>query len=179
MKDLLDAIREIVIEVAIRENIYLSGIIEKGIFWMPEVAFVSSVWKELLLYSRIHKEHDFEWKMEKKIGSTVGPVDLVGFQENEPKIAIEFKMGGTSDSYIIDIQKLQKISADVHGNITTVFCALIDPYEDEAGSDPRVSMMADMDNIEIIKNYHEFQTAYDRIKSVSCKIGLWNVLKAR
>ena len=176
MKDLLDVIREKVIEVAIREDIFLSGINEKGIFWMPEVAFVSAVWKELLLYNKIDKKHDYNWKMEKKVGNAGGPVDLVAFEKENPILAIEFKLGGSCISYRKDIRKLRKINGDVNSDITTVFCALIDPYEDESGSDTRVKMMAKMDKIEIINDYHEFQTAYDREKSVSCKIGLWKVL---
>jgi len=123
-----ERISKTILEVALEENRVLTGCFNKGIFDIPELAFVYLVGKKISFSTSTHFDSEnYSWVREKDFGNG-GPTDLafISSDINEPNYLIEFKMDDTYHSYNADIEKLKEPLNTEHRNIhfEKFFCGL-------------------------------------------------------
>ena len=121
------ALFETLFKVAYDENKYLEEYFDKGIFFVPELAFAYLCGKSIMTNESIFGKNQYEWIREKQYPS-YGFADLV-FQPiaDGPEIVIEFKMDDSHYSYESDIAKLSSLK----GNFLKFFCGLKWVYSDQ------------------------------------------------
>ena len=127
MHEILSRIGEMIERVAREEEFFLKSVANQRIFHMPELAFSYACGKEIMC----HRKYVFgdlhpEWKRETVLGDG-GPTDLLFELPNNKSIAIEFKLRGTGESYIRDIEKLLGLDQEKYA---VAFCALVDAFSD-------------------------------------------------
>lgn len=175
-ENVLLAIRQEIISFAESEDEILRRHFKKGIFFMPELAFVYGVGKTIALNSKkVFPGQEVEWKREIKVGEG-GPCDLVLDVLNVGRIMIEFKMSDRAESYIDDVKKLKNRS---EVRATRLFCALSDVFTKKLPADPRIQLMEleYSSTIRRIGELHQFPTLGDKYTGpIHCVIGLWLVL---
>ncbi len=127
-------IREVIIETALKEDKLISASGEnKGLFDMPELAFVFEVGKQVAYRNEfIFNTNYFDWYTEYTFDKAGGPSDLIfEYWENEKKdivkkIILEFKLVNRIETYLDDIEKLHRIRDK---NVIKLFCGLKDCFE--------------------------------------------------
>ena len=176
---MLDKISDLVVDVARKEDLILRRV-GKGILSIPELSFTYSVGRQLASNAEsIFGTNDVSWKPETTISADSGRTDLVFDVQGGTGIAIEFKIGGNSDSYIRDINKLKAIPGDYE----KIFCALVDAWPDDLLSDGRIQAVESQEGINRIcrdKFFDFFSTLHDAYKGqLCCVVGVWHVKNNR
>ncbi len=176
----LKKLAECICKVAEEENNELLEITENpsnatiGLFHMPELAFAYECGKHIMLNAKeIFGDNVPKWEREINLGNG-GPTDLVFIFGDGQKIAIEFKMRDTIDSYKSDITKLSNIQDN---NVIKLFCAVVDVFTKDLGKDGRVQGFEDDPNIKnlCLENFVTHQTWYKT--EVSAVVGVWQLIK--
>lgn len=126
MKQIIENINSEIKLFAQEENALLEREFGKGIFDMPELAFVYEVGKRIARRrSTILGSEDYDWIRESQVGAG-GITDLV-FQPRSrkylPTILLEFKMDDTYHKYADDIRKLNSLDS-TGGKVIRLFVAL-------------------------------------------------------
>lgn len=162
-------------EVVQKENELLQSLNNKrGIFYVPELALAYLIGRKIF-QEREHifeSENDLKWVPEKSYHPNEGPTDL-SFEVNQmPILHIEFKIRNTVDSYIKDIQKLQRLSTSAE----KYFCAIIDTFNKE--NDDRILKLEsyfkhNISRIEFV-TFPTNQEFYPT-KQVHCVISMWKL----
>jgi hypothetical protein len=124
-----DNIFNIIKRVIKQEEAELKALCGKGIFFMPEIALVYSIGKEIYINRElVFGNNDVEWLREVTFTNAGGPSDLVfqlpTFDEKYLYWNIEFKIAGTKEGYLNDIEKLNRLDDDHEG----LFCAITDSW---------------------------------------------------
>ncbi|MBW8051727.1 MAG: hypothetical protein FVQ77_15585 [Cytophagales bacterium] len=181
MEQILNNIKNKIIDIALREDEILKGL-GKGIFYMPELAFVYTVGKEISLNgAKIFNGREFEWIRESKVSipgrSTTEIFDLifeVGKKEKNEIIVIEFKMRDKDYKYKSDIEKLHKLPSDYF----KVFCALEDVFEKDQNNGSRMTRIVSNSEIKMkrIGELFTFPTWSEHYKNkMLCFVEIWQV----
>lgn len=178
--DTLNKIAEAIYKVAEYENKMLEKIANKGIFFMPEIAFAYTCGKEIMRSRReIFGTENVRWLREVNLGNG-GPSDLVFELNDNKKLVIEFK-AAHDHTYYDYHQDIKKLSILKDPNITKVFCALIDTFTSKLPDDGRqrkVTRLQDI-NVEPIfqKSFPTLQNKY--VNEISCVVAVWLVKNKR
>jgi len=168
----------LIVETAMREDVALRSLGE-GIFLMPELAFAYLVGREVATRAiEVFGDSKVRWHRELKIGPS-GPCDLV-FEgdEGDKGLAVEFKMRGTVDSYINDLNKLSEVDGQRYDRF---FCALVDVWPDKRDDDPRLAIAK-----RVYPRGYAVATVWERAEFFStlqrryqsqlcCFVGLWRI----
>lgn len=173
----LKTIANIITEVAREEDLILSRV-GKGIFLVPELAFVYSVGRALAIDAeRIFSTAHVKWIPETAIGEA-GRTDLVFEVEAQRAFAFEFKCGGKAQDYAGDIRKLASLDPTKYERI---FVALINSWPDKIDSDSRILAVEKSSGVpteRLTENRHfdSFPTRDpDYVNQVCCVIALWRI----
>ncbi|MCH7534661.1 MAG: hypothetical protein IH948_02765 [Bacteroidetes bacterium] len=105
-----EAVSNTIRAFARRENQKLMHDFGKGIFDVPELAFVYLVGKEIAGdFEGYFNSKDYDWVRETDFGNG-GPTDLAFWSKNpmDTSYMLEFKMDDTHDKYTADIRKLKQ-----------------------------------------------------------------------
>jgi len=170
----LNIYKQIVL-VALREEAILKEL-NKGIFFMPELAFTYEVGKAIILnQEKIFGNKDWEFNREIKINSN-GPTDLIiTNKKTEEKVLFEFKIRRTIDDYLRDIKKLKSYSTE---KCIKYFCALIDAYYDKNIKDERIEKLNKLvgKDISWTPNSFEFFTTPNIYEKQNvCIVSFWQI----
>lgn len=171
---MLNNIAKTIQDVAFKENEILSEIADDGIFFMPELAFVYECGKAIMRDRHsIFGNNNPVWKRETDIGNG-GPTDLIFELDDGYRIAIEFKMRDTADSYIKDIKKLSRID---DAKIIRIFCALIDVFTKNLPDDGRQKTIEDLPNSQVkLISKDDFPTKQNWYTTeTSCVTAVWSI----
>ncbi len=170
---LVNEIAKIITKVAKAEDSLLLRVANEGIFHMPELAFAYECGKQIMVNSeQVFGSNTAVWAREKNLGNG-GPTDLVFELSNEYRVAIEFKLRDTSESYIKDTIKLSKLNEST----LKFFCALIDVFDTALPDDGRQKIIEQKSEYQVneIQKTH-FQTKQNWYSSpVSCVVCIWSV----
>lgn len=165
-------LKEVIHSVAREEDLILRRLSDKGIMSIPELTFTHQLAKALLGRSQeVLGVPTFEWEMNKGIGS--GLTDLVVNPSVGRKIAVEFKVGGSSANYVKDLVKLSQLDG---GTYDRVFCALMDVFVGDILTHPRIKAVDENANptVQRIGEYFDFfSTLYSFKTQTCCVIGMW------
>ena len=172
-------ISNLIVDIARKEDLILRRI-GKGILFIPELSFTYLVGRQIALNTEsIFGTNNVLWKPETSISADSGRIDLVFDVQGGAGIAIEFKIGGKSDSYIRDINKLKAIPGDYE----KIFCALIDAWPENLYSDGRIQAVESQQGVYRVcrdKFFDFFSTLHDSYKSqLCCIVGVWHVRNNR
>ncbi len=167
-----------VVHVARRESATLCNL-DKGVFFVPERAFVYLVGKEVLVdAAEVFGTDSLRWRTEAKVGQ-LGPVDLVIDVEGHSTIALEFKMRGDANNITADLDKLATLDALSYRKY---FCALIDAWADGSDADSRLKAVrgwrgaGGLQAIPVTENFDSFETKDEQFATpIRCVVGLWEV----
>lgn len=179
----LKRLAEKIAEVAKSENDVLK-LMDLGVFHMPELAFVYECGKQIMLASdEVFGNEKPRWIREFDLGNG-GPSDLVFKFENGHMLVIEFKIRATGSSYTRDMDKLSSLD----GDITRVFCALVDSFTKDFMSDKIDGRIKAVDNYRLdgfeitslLSGYDGFgfstkQEWYD--SDVTCVPCVWQIVQ--
>jgi len=173
---MLNKVSDLIVDIARKEDLILRRV-GKGVLHLPELAFTYAVGREMALQAeRIFGTDKVRWMPETTITSESGRTDLVFDSEAGKGIAIEFKIGGSVESYKRDIEKLQNISPNKY---ETIFCALIDAWPNQLENDSRVAGIEAIDGVERIcrDKFFDFFASLDDnyAKQICCIVGVWSV----
>ena len=174
---LAERIAKEIFVVAQKEDAILLDIADEGIFHMPELAFVYECGKKIMeKKDAIFGNGSIKWIREKNLGNG-GPTDLVFELSNDYKVALEFKLRDTSDAYINDVKKLDKLN---NGKTLRLFCALTDVFDKDLPDDGRQSAVANCKRnggikVKLVdrKIFSTKQNCY--VRPVSCVVAVWIV----
>lgn len=174
---MLNKISDLIIDVARNEDLILRRV-GKGVLHLPELAFTYAVGREIALQTeRIFGTDKVRWMPEVTLTPKSGRTDLIFENQIGKGIAIEFKTGGSVDSYKKDIEKLRNIP----DNYEALFCALIDAYPNNLETDNRITGIEALDGVERIcrdKFFDFFATLDDKyVSQLCCIVGIWKVNK--
>ncbi len=164
-------------EVAVREESVLQAACDKGIFFMPELAYTYVCGREAMTQAqKIFGDEVPEWNRELDLGNG-GPSDLVFEFQNGKHIVIEFKMRDKIDAYIADLEKLSRL--DANKNIR-VFCVLLDMFTRDLPDDGRLQALQDAALMlgekltPLMSEFKTFETKQDRYQQpISCVVAVW------
>lgn len=178
MRDaVLKSIADIIEGVAREEDSILRRV-GKGIFLIPELAFVYSVGRALALGAqRIFSTPHVKWIPETVRGEA-GRTDIVFEVEGQPAFAFEFKCGGKAENYAGDLRKLASLDPVTYERI---FVALIDTWPNHIDSDPRILAVEKDSGVAIERlakngNFDFFSTRHPNyVNQTCCVIGLWRI----
>ena len=168
----LELIAKEIYTTAFKQELRLKETVSKGIFFMPELAFVFECGIEIMKkkYDIFRHMNTFpEMKREENLGNG-GPSDLI-FDFGNSKIIIEFKMIYKEDDYHRDIKKLKKLD----NSYTKLFCALTDVTLKDIDICGRINLEKKIDKVELLLDPKKnFFYVYDRPKlgPVVCTVGL-------
>lgn len=177
METELKQIAELIVGVAREEDLILRRV-GKGIFLMPESAFVYAVGRALALSAKkIFDTPEVEWCPETTF-EDVGRVDLV-FKVNGGKLfAFEFKRAGSGEAYADDIRKLARLDrASCHA----LFVGLIEAWPESIKDDPRIRAVEHVEGVTVEritssgKGFDFFATESHYKNQVCCVVGIWRV----
>ena len=175
MTEIVKKIGQIIETVARKEDFELTQISgDKGIFYMPELAFVYHCGKAIMKNKEdVFGTIEVKWKREENIGSG-GPTDLLFELPNKKHIAIEFKLRDKANAYLSDIEKLLRLDKD---NCVCAFCALVDAFTSKLPLDSRISSVDERSDVySLLEPKPHFPTKQNWYKSeVSCVVGFWGV----
>ena len=174
LDSILLSIHKEIISFAKTEDQFLSNHLNKGIFFMPEIAFVYGVGKAIMSkYKEIFLDHKVEWLREIRLEKG-GPCDLIFDVENAGKIVIEFKVRSTLEAYSQDVQKLKYLIGD---NATRLFCALSNVFEKDLPADLRIKRLEDeySSSIQRVGDLYNFPTWDVYAHPIYCVIGFWKI----
>ena len=143
-----DNIFNVIKRVILQEEITLKTLCDKGIFFVPEIALAYAIGKEIYINRElIFGNNDVEWLREVTFDKAGGPSDLVfklpTFDDKNLFWNIEFKIAGTKESYLNDINKLRRLPNDHEA----LFCAITDSWMNKP--DERSSIFQDESQIAI------------------------------
>jgi hypothetical protein len=167
------AIRDEIISFTENEDQVLRDKFNRGIFFMPELAFVYGLGKTIALRAaKIFPGRKVEWEREIKVGQG-GPCDLILDIADVGRIVFEFKICGTMESYFQDVEKLK---FQVGDHATRLFCALSNVFQKDLPADDRIKKMEqNYTYIKRVGELHNFPTWDSYSTPVHCVIGLWVV----
>ena len=186
MNEILFKIGRVIESVARYDNNALDEISSEGIFFMPELAFVFSCGKAIMLErADVFSGFEVTWKREENHGNG-GPTDLVfELKKNGglvQYIAIEFKLRNTWNAYLKDIDKLLTLKNNNPEIYTVAFCALVDTFTRQYPDDGRVGKIEAYDAAKakvtsLLEPKPYFPTKQTRypIEPVSCVVGFWSI----
>ena len=120
---------DIIKGVASIENDNLRENFNKGIFFMPELAFSYECGKALKIRHSSLSKDEFELYRELKLEN--GGISDIVFKSNSTTVVVEFKMDDKIGAYIKDIQKLQKLPFSYERyfcSIKHVFAVQVDEF---------------------------------------------------
>lgn len=166
-------IAEIISNLAKSENDTLYKIAGKGIYHMPERAFVYECGKAIMANSsEIFGGNAVWWLPEIDLGNG-GPSDLFFELESGYKIVIEFKLRNTMYEYEKDIIKLSKIE---DRNTVRLFCALVDVFDSKLPDDGRQGYIENLSeyNVQVLSKT-VFPTTTHSKSPISCVVCIWSV----
>lgn len=174
MDAILKRIANTIVDVAREENqvLYRVG---KGIFLMPEGAFVYLVGRALALNAeKIFGTSKVEWSLESPNGD--GPTDLMFEVVGGPKFAFEFKRARDAD-HINDIRKLARLN----NTFERLFVALMSRFPENLGPDvifsnveqPEVKTkrLPESGHFDFFATLHE---SYPK-RPNCCVVGIWRI----
>jgi hypothetical protein len=171
----LEMLSQTIIEVARHEDLILRRV-GKGIFLVPELAFVYAVGRELAIKAEsVLGTAAALWLPESTICES-GRTDLVFDVDNAPGLAIEFKCG---DIHVDKCERdLWKLAAIDPGDYMRVFCALIATWPNTISEDPRIERVekGPVPVKRLTKDLDFFSTYHTAFKNqVCCLIGIWEI----
>lgn len=174
MKDVLQKIEKEIYLVAKKEDYSLRMTIGRGLLQLPvpELAIVYLIAKQLTKKSKdIFGTETISWSTNKDIGS--GLTDLI-IRTGVNTYAIEFKVGGSPSSYEDDIAKLFRLK---DGNLTRLFCAIMDSWADDLDSHPRMVYVDKIRKYSVSRVSRQFKSFKTSSGSAPqrCIVGLWEV----
>lgn len=161
---------ETILEVARKENEYLTQHFGKGIFFVPELAFAYLCGKSIIInQTSIFGNAEYSWIREKEY-KKYGFADLVlEPKNNDPEIVIEFKMDDTFHSYLKDVEKLRSLK----GNYKRFFCGLKWIFSDQV--EEFLGILKIKLDSKLI-GYKDIETIVNRSKrGDKCLLTLWEV----
>ncbi len=167
------------LDAAEQENNELRSLCKKGIFHMPELAYVYAVGKKLVSNAEnIFGQPISAWQQEWTFAGS-GPSDLMIRLSDKKALVFEFKMRDTVDAYAADIAKLKLINAVDGASYSCIFVALVDAFRSKAPSDLRIETLEQQhDCLQRLCGgaFDSFCTEQDRYKQdISCVVAAWLV----
>jgi hypothetical protein len=171
----LESLSRIIIEVARHEDLILRRV-GKGIFLVPELAFVYAVGRELAIRAEsVLGTAGARWLPE-STNCEFGRTDLVFNVYNSPGLAIKFECG---DVHVDKCERdLMKLAAIDPGHYTRVFCALIPTWPTTISEDSRIERVekGPVPVKRLTKDLDFFSTFHTAFKNqVCCLIGMWEI----
>jgi hypothetical protein len=171
----LESLSRIIIEVARHEDLILRRV-GKGIFLVPELAFVYAVGRELAIRAEsVLGTAGARWLPE-STNCEFGRTDLVFNVNNSPGLAIKFECG---DVHVDKCERdLMKLAAIDPGHYTRVFCALIPTWPTTISEDSRIERVekGPVPVKRLTKDLDFFSTFHTAFKNqVCCLIGMWEI----
>jgi hypothetical protein len=180
MKTIPQRFAEIVIKVARTEDLALRSV-GKGVLRMPETAFAYAVGSAVALEaSSVFGPRQVKWLPENSLGPLSGRTDLVFDVGDERGLAVEFKIGGTWESYCTDISKLAAVDPN---RFDRVFCGLVDAWPKVLFEDPRIKRVEERFQSQIMRvgtsgdSFDFFATLHSSYKNqICCIVAMWQLL---
>jgi hypothetical protein len=165
----------IIFDLLEKENNYLECLIDRGIFFAPELYI------GFILGKKIKEEEQFifgrsvEWKREEKFGG-IGPIDLA-FKTGKYTFVFEIKLRDTYHEYINDIKKLNSLKNSLNNSYKKYFLAFVDAYQSKQDKDERIIQIENnFNNLKRVTKFKSFDTKQVRYrKKICCVVGLWSL----
>jgi len=170
----LRQLAEIFVNVAREEDALLSTLCNKGIFYMPEIAYAYACGKAVIQRCRALDYQEIIWRRELQV-SEAGPTDLV-LEFPGRRVLVEFKMVGTMAKYLADFRKLANSAGP---NDEAIFCVLLDEFTHKL-PDQRIQIIE-------AESSHRLESLLDETphfsthpsrnnkSAMSCSIAAWSV----
>lgn len=172
----LKSIANTIVGVAREEDLMLHRV-GKGIFLIPELAFVYSVGRALALANRIFSTPEVKWLPETTVGAA-GRTDLVFEVKGQQAFAFEFKCAGKADDYAHDIRELASLDPAKYERI---FGALIDTWPQEIDPNARILAVEKDSRVPVERlsesgRFDFFSTLHQGyVKQICSVVGLWRI----
>jgi len=175
MQQIIQNLKSVIFRTAEHEDRELNVICDKGLFFMPELAFAYIVGKEIAKNrEQIFGEAGYEWSRENTL-EEYGLATVIFESKDAAKssILIQFKMRDTYLSYINDIKDLRKQEV---GKYRKLFCAVVEVFEQQHDAYFRSLKEAFGSEATLIGTTRPFYTWSDKYKQqIVYIIGLWDV----
>lgn len=170
-----EILSQTIIEVARHEDLMLRRV-GKGIFLVPELAFIDAVGRELARKAEsVFGMPGARW-FPQSTNCEFGRTDLVFTVNNSPGLAIEFECGDVHvDKCECDLWKLASIDP---ADYTRIFCALLPTWPTAISEDPRIERVekGPVPVKRLTKELDFFSTFHTAFKNdVCCLIGIWEI----
>ena len=177
MDQIIQNLKKTIFKVAEHEDRDLNGICDKGIFYMPDLAFAYIVGKEIARNAdTVFEGLKYTWSREYTLDEY--GVAAAIFEAQDPahqSILIQFKMRDTFLSYINDIKDLRRQKQE--GQYRKLFCAVVEVFEQQYDEYFRSLKEAFGREANLLGTTRPFYTWSDKYKQqLVYIIGLWEVL---
>ena len=175
MQQIVENLKKIIFRAAEHEDRDLNVICDKGIFFLPEMAFAYIVGREIARNAeQVFEDKKYNWVRENTLDE-LGMATAI-FEAADPaeqSILIQFKMRDTYLSYLNDIKDLRKQKSDYR----RLFCAVVEVFEQQYDEYFRSLKEAFGREANFIGTTRPFYTWSDRYKQqIVYIIGLWEIL---
>ena len=161
-----------------KEDLELSQIHNKGIFFLPELAITYIVGKAIMLDAeKIFGVQVEEWKSDCKSNETKERTDLILKLANEKILFFELKKRCNAKDYADAINRLKKIPSDSF----KFFCAVMDcdaGKEIKQTEEQEIKFGNEVKRIVDGNKFFDYFTTRDlkyNDKQICCVVGLWQV----
>ena len=180
MKTIPQRFAEIVVDVARKEDLALR-LVGKGVLLIPETAFTYAVGRAVALEAAsLFGPRRVKWLPENSLGPFSGRTDVVFDVDEERGLAVEFKIGGSWESYSTDISKLAAVDPN---RFYRIFCGLVDAWPEVLFEDPRIKRVEERFQSQIMRvgtsgdSFDFFATLHSSYKNrVCCIVAMWQLL---
>lgn len=163
---------KIIFDLLKKENKDLELLIDRGIFFAPELYIAFILGKKIKEKEQLIFGRSVEWSREEKFGE-IGPTDLA-FKTDKDTFLFEIKLREKYHKYINDIKKLNSLN----NSYKKYFLAFVDAYQSKQDKDERiVEIENNFNNLKrVVTKFKSFDTKQRRYQGkICCVVGLWSL----